>query len=245
MGCIMKQGGGLYSRVRVGAILLAAGEGRRMGVVPKALIKLQDVPLINRQLIALSGAGVDEVVVVTGYHHQLVEPLVEQFPVRIVRNLTPEDGQASSVRLGLEALGPNFDAVVMALCDQPLINAADITQLIAAFKKRKSGEILLPMVDGNRGNPIVVGKVALTQILESGKNMVCRKFMDEHPEMVDVFPSDNQHFVMDVDSLEDLKQFEEKTGWHLKLPTVLDQADPIKTLSEPAYLALQRLVNKC
>jgi molybdenum cofactor cytidylyltransferase/nicotine blue oxidoreductase len=69
--------------------------------------------------------------------------------------------------------------------------------------------------------------------------------MDEHPEMVDVFPSDNQHFVMDVDSLEDLKQFEEKTGWHLKLPTVLDQADPIKTLSEPAYLALQRLVNKC
>ena len=56
----MKQGGGLYSRVRVGAILLAAGEGRRMGVVAKALIQLQDVPLINRQLIALSGAGVDE-----------------------------------------------------------------------------------------------------------------------------------------------------------------------------------------
>ena len=64
MGCIMKQGGGLYSRVRVGAILLAAGQGSRMGGVPKALIELQGVPLINRQLIALSGAGVDEVVVV-------------------------------------------------------------------------------------------------------------------------------------------------------------------------------------
>ena len=57
----MKQGGGLYSRVRVGAILLAAGEGKRMGGVPKALIELQGVPLINRQMIALSGAGVDEV----------------------------------------------------------------------------------------------------------------------------------------------------------------------------------------
>jgi CTP:molybdopterin cytidylyltransferase MocA len=241
----MKQGGGLYSRVRVGAILLAAGEGSRMGVVPKALIELQNVPLINRQLIALSGAGVDEVVVVTGYHYQLVEPLVEQFPVRIVRNLTPEDGQASSIRLGLEALGPNFDAVIMALCDQPLINAADITQLIAAFKKRKSGDMLLPMVDGNRGNPVVIGRVALAQILESGKNMVCRKFMDEHPEMVDVFQSDNQHFVMDVDSLDDLKKFEEKTGWHLQLPVVSDIADAMKTLSEPTYIALQRLVNKC
>lgn len=241
----MKQGGGLYSRVRVGAILLAAGEGSRMGVVPKALIELQDVPLINRQLIALSGAGVDEVVVVTGYHHQLVEPLVEQFPVRIVRNFTPEHGQASSVRLGLEALGPHFDAVIMALCDQPLINAADITQLIVAFKKRKLGEILLPMVDGNRGNPIVISGTALAQILESDKNMVCRKFMDQHPEMVDVFESDNQHFVMDVDSLEDLKKFEEKTGWHLQLPRVSDKPNPIMNSAEPAYLALQRLVNKC
>ena len=69
MGCILKQGGGLYSRVRVGAVLLAAGEGKRMGGVPKALIELGGVPLINRQLIALSGAGVDEVVVVTGHYH--------------------------------------------------------------------------------------------------------------------------------------------------------------------------------
>ncbi|WP_071539215.1 nucleotidyltransferase family protein [Polynucleobacter asymbioticus] len=244
MGCIMKQGGGLYSRVRVGAILLAAGEGSRMGGVPKALIELQGVPLINRQLIALSGAGVDEVVVVTGYHHNLVEPLVEQFPVRIARNLNPEQGQASSVRLGLEALGTNFDAVIMALCDQPLINAVDIAQLIAAFKKRKSGEIILPMVDGNRGNPIVIGRIALGQILECGTNMVCRKFMDQHPEMVELFHSDNEHFTMDVDSPEDLEKFEEKTGWHLKIPSLSDKAKQNMSNAEPAYMALQRLVCK-
>ena len=68
MGCILKQGG-LYTRARIGAILLAAGQGSRMGGVPKSLLELQGVPLINRQLIALSGAGVDEVVVVTGYYH--------------------------------------------------------------------------------------------------------------------------------------------------------------------------------
>jgi CTP:molybdopterin cytidylyltransferase MocA len=240
----MKQGGGLYSRVRVGAILLAAGQGSRMGGVPKALIELQGVPLINRQLIALSGAGVDEVVVVTGHHHALVEPLVEQFPVRIARNLNPETGQASSVRLGLEALGANFDAVIMALCDQPLINAVDIAQLIAAFKKRKSGEIILPMVDGNRGNPIVIGRIALDQMLESGTNMVCRKFMDQHPEMVELFHSDNEHFTMDVDSLEDLEKFEEKTGWHLQLPNLSDKAKQRLPNTEPAYMALQRLVCK-
>ena len=76
MGCMLKQGGGLYARLRVGAVLLAAGEGSRMGGVPKCLMSLAGVPLINRHLIAMSGAGIDEVVVVTGYYHQQIEPAV-------------------------------------------------------------------------------------------------------------------------------------------------------------------------
>ena len=56
MGCMLKQGGGLYARLRVGAVLLAAGEGSRMGGVPKCLMSLAGVPLINRHLIAMSGA---------------------------------------------------------------------------------------------------------------------------------------------------------------------------------------------
>ena len=73
MGCLLKQGGGLYPRLRIGAVLLAAGEGRRMGGVAKPLIRLRGVPLISRQLVALSGAGVDEVVVVTGHARKAVE----------------------------------------------------------------------------------------------------------------------------------------------------------------------------
>ncbi|NCV87342.1 MAG: nucleotidyltransferase family protein, partial [Oxalobacteraceae bacterium] len=111
MGCLLKQGGGLYERLRVGAVVLAAGEGSRMGSLPKCMLRLQGVPLINRHLIALSGGGIDEVVVVTGYHHAEVEPAVEAFPVTIVRNPQPEAGQQSSVRLGLEALGTRFDVV--------------------------------------------------------------------------------------------------------------------------------------
>ena len=222
MGCILKQGG-LYTRARVGAILLAAGQGSRMGSVPKSLLELQAVPLINRQLIALSGAGVDEVVVVTGYHHKLVEPVVEQFPVKVVRNPNPEDGQASSVRLGIEALGSNFDAIIMALSDQPLINASDITKLITAFRKRSVGEILMPVVNGQRGNPIVLSGTVMGQIIESGRNMVCRKFMDQHPELVTPYETDNEHFVFDVDSLEDLNTFTAKTGWVLTLPKLVEE----------------------
>lgn len=241
MGCILKQGGGLYSRVRVGAVLLAAGQGSRMGGVPKSLMTLQGVPLINRQLIALSGAGVDEVVVVTGYYHEQVEFAVEQFPVKVVRNPHPENGQASSVRLGIETLGTGYDAVIMALSDQPLMAASDISALIGAFKKRMRGEIVMPMVNGQRGNPIVLSGEAIIQILHSGQNMVCRQFMDQNPHLVTHYETDNTHFVMDVDTPEDLVEFERKTGWTLKLPETTSTDQQVVQQDEPVYKVLQRL----
>jgi choline kinase len=83
MGCLLKQGGGLHPRLRIGAVLLAAGEGRRMGGVAKPLIRLQGVPLISRHLIALSGAGIDEVVVVTGHGRSAIEEQVRPFVVMV------------------------------------------------------------------------------------------------------------------------------------------------------------------
>ncbi len=120
MGCILKGGGGLYSRVVVGAVVLAAGAGSRLGGRPKCLLELGGVPLIRRTLIALSGAGVDEVVVVLGHHAPQIEPLVQDFPVTLARNPSPDDGQVSSQRVGLAALGGKLDAVMVVLADQPL-----------------------------------------------------------------------------------------------------------------------------
>ena len=99
MGCLLKANG-LYSRTTIGAVLLAAGAGTRLGHRPKALLELGGVPLVMRQLIALSGAGVDEVAVVLGHHAETIEAAVQQLPITIVRNPSPDDGQASSVRIG-------------------------------------------------------------------------------------------------------------------------------------------------
>ena len=85
MGCPFKANG-LYSRMSVGAVLLAAGAGTRLGGRPKALLELGGVPLILRQLIALSGAGVDEVVVVLGHHAEAVEAAIRQFPITLAHN---------------------------------------------------------------------------------------------------------------------------------------------------------------
>lgn len=222
MGCIMKQGGGLYARLRIGAVLLAAGEGARMGGVAKPLIRLQGVPLIKRHLIALSGAGVDEVVVVTGFERDAVEAQIQDFPVTLAHNADYAQGQQSSVRTGLAALGSKLDAVLVVLADQPLIGAADLTELIAAFKKaskREGGQVLVPVVTGQRGNPIVLDAQAREQILASEQNLACRHLIERNPELVLVHETSNTRFITDLDTREDVEQLARRTGWKLELPT--------------------------
>lgn len=219
MGCLLKQGGGLYSRLRVGAVLLAAGAGRRMGGVSKPLIELQGVPLIRRQLIALSGAGVDEVVVVTGHARDAIEAQVQSFPVTLAHNANYMEGQQASVRVGLAALSGYFDAVFIVLADQPLIGSADLVELMAAFKKRPGGNVVVPVVNGQRGNPILLDDVALAQMLASDTNLACRHFIERQPERVHVHETGNTRFITDLDTVEDVRQLAQRTGWRLDLPT--------------------------
>ncbi len=222
MGCILKGGGGLYSRVVVGAVLLAAGSGSRIGHKPKSLLELGGVPLIRRQLIALSGAGVDEVVVVTGHHATLIEPVVQDFPVTLVRNPSPDDGPVSSQRLGLAALAGKLDAVIVALADQPLINAQDITALIGAWKKRPEGcSVVVPRVGGERGNPVIFSAEVREQILAGDAGIGCRQWQAAHPEAVAAFDTDNRRYRVDIDTLDDLERFARDTGHQLRWPASL------------------------
>jgi CTP:molybdopterin cytidylyltransferase MocA len=179
-------------------------------------------PLIRRQLIALSGAGVDEVVVVLGHHAELIEPVVQDFPVTLVRNLNPDDGQVSSQRLGLAALTGKLNAVIVALADQPLINAQDITALIGAWKKRPEGaEVVFPRVGGERGNPLIFSAEVLAQILVGEAQVGCRQWQAAHPAAVAPFDTENRRYRVDIDTLDDLERFARDTGHSLRWPAAV------------------------
>ena len=224
MGCILKGNSGLYSRMTVGAVVLAAGAGSRIGGRPKALLELGGVPLILRQLIELSGAGVDEVAVVLGHHADAIEAAVRSFPITLVRNPSPDDGQASSVRIGLRALSPKLDAVMVALADQPLINAQDISALIGAFKKRGDAAMVVPRVAGEPGNPVIFDASLRDEWLAGETNAACRRWRETHPERVLWFDTDNSRYRVDIDTPEDLLRFTERTGHTLRWPDALAPA---------------------
>lgn len=224
MGCLLKGGGGLYSRLVVGAVVLAAGAGSRLGGRPKSLLELGGVPLIRRQLIALSGAGVDELAVVLGHHADAVETAVRDFPVTLARNPAPDEGQASSVRVGLAALSPKLDAVLVTLADQPLVNAQDLAALIGAFKKRGDASMVVPRVDGEPGNPVIFEASLAREWLDGSADAACRRWRETHQERIHWFDSDNTRYRVDIDTPEDLERFTERTGHVLRWPAFLQAA---------------------
>jgi len=228
MGCLLKANG-LYSRTTIGAVLLAAGAGARLGGRPKALLELGGVPLVLRQLIALSGAGVDEVAVVLGHHAEAVEAAVSAFPITLVRNPSPDDGQVSSIRLGLRALSPNLDAIIVAPADMPLIDSQDIVTLIGAYKKRGDAAMVAPRVrsesgEAEPGNPVIFDAALRASWLAGEADLACRKWRSAHPERVCWFDTDNRRYRIDIDTPDDLQRFAAETGHALRWPTSIEPA---------------------
>ena len=202
------------SPLSLAVLLLAAGQGSRLGFHPKALLKKGGVTLLNRLLDVVEHFNPIEFIVVTGFHGDAIEQSLAQIDssfsrsIRLLRNPNPEAGQASSVRLGIEALHSNFDALLIALSDQPTITTAEISQLLSRFSQRRTGiEIVLPMVYGQRGNPVLFSKKALQNTLAI-PDLSCRAYMDAHPEQVQVWHTNNAAFICDVDTPQDMKKYD-------------------------------------
>jgi molybdenum cofactor cytidylyltransferase len=200
------------SKLRLAVLLLAAGEGNRLGVHPKALLIKEDQTLLQRFAMAVQGFSPVEFIVVTGFHSQAIESAIAgmnislAYPMRIIQNPIPEKGQPSSVRMGLESLRREFDVLLVALSDQPEIGSEEIQELLNEYVKREGDkEVILPMVEGQRGNPVLFSRRAVLNVLDN-PGMVCRAYMDAHPEKLGVLHTSNQAFVMDVDTPADIQR---------------------------------------
>lgn len=204
--------------LKIGAVLLAAGAGSRLGGCPKSLLELDGTPLIRRIFIALNDAGIGPVVVVVGHHANAIENASQDLPVQRVRNPSPDDGPASSLRIGLQALTVDLDAVIVALADQPLITATDIADLIEAFQSRGDRHMVVPRVTGEPGNPIIVDAVLRDEWLAGDVNATGRRWRNANPSRVHWFDTSNDHYCVDIDTPEDMARFTARTGHTLRWP---------------------------
>ena len=141
----------------VGAVLLAAGLGRRFGAAPKLLALLDGRPLVRHAAEAALGSGAHPVVVVLGAHAGAVRAALHGLDLVLVENPDFRDGLSTSLRAGLAALPPACAAALVLLGDMPRITPAHGQALIRAYRRAAEPPCaVVPVLDGVRGNPVLL-----------------------------------------------------------------------------------------
>lgn len=192
-------------QTKLAILLLAAGQGSRLGNIAKALLKKDGIPLIQRFWQEASALNAIESISVLGFYADEIEPLAKQYS-RVVINQQAEEGHGSSVRIGLESLNTHFDLLLIALVDQPSITQTSLALLLNTFETQGDEiDALVPCYQGQRGNPIVMRRRAVLEILNTPAQTP-RQWLDQHPKRVCFYETKQDAFIADVDTLDDIKR---------------------------------------
>jgi nicotine blue oxidoreductase len=181
-------------------LLLAAGEGSRLGGRPKALLELDGERLVDRGVRTLRDGGCSPVLVVAGAAQ------IEVIGAVVVPNPDWRTGMGSSLRAGLSALPPGCPAVVVALVDQPLVGAEAVTRLIEAYDA--GAGVAVATYEGRPRNPVLIASEHFEAVAEAAKGDAgARVFLRAHPELVTEVPCSDIAAPDDIDTPADLDAF--------------------------------------
>lgn len=186
---------------KLSAVLLAAGESRRMGSRNKLALPIDGSPLLRRTAGILSRCDLEELVVVVGYEQETARELLRGIPARIVYNEDFREGQMTSVYQGLAALQRPCAGVMICLSDQAMLEVADIRAIARGFASCPTS-IMVPVYQGKRGNPVVLDYAHRDTILADRKNLGCKRLIEQNPDLVTTVEMPNDHVLVDLDTPE-------------------------------------------
>lgn len=184
---------------RVAALVLAAGSSRRMAGSNKLLQPVGGVPMVRRAANAALASRCAGVVVVTGFAADEVRQSLAGLDLAFAHNAAHESGMASSLRAGLQALPADTDAVVVVLGDMPCIDAGHIDRLVAAFDPQR-GNIVVPMMQGRRGNPILWPREFFAEMQQVQGDIGARELLQRHAHRIESVACEDEAIFADVDT---------------------------------------------
>jgi molybdenum cofactor cytidylyltransferase len=186
-------------------IVLAGGGAARYGQ-PKQLLPWQGEALVRRVARTALEAGLFPVIVVTGAYAAEVSQAVHGLDVRIAKNVDWQAGQSGSLRTGVQVLPPEIGSAVFLLADQPRIPSTLIAAL-AAEHARTLAPIVAPLVDGQRGNPVLFDRFTFPELLSLTGDTGGRALFSRFP--VTWLPWHDTGILADVDTVEDYRRYDE------------------------------------
>ncbi|MEW6734276.1 MAG: nucleotidyltransferase family protein [Acidobacteriota bacterium] len=194
----------------ISAILLAAGESKRMGKL-KQLLPFGQQTVIESAIANLHAARIDELIVVLGSCAQQVAAQLAYAPVKLVTNENYHLGMTSSLQTGLAAINWQARAILIALVDQPHVPPSVIDQLINTYYQ--SGALIVkPQYQNSSGHPIIIDLACRAEILalnpDCGLHLVTRA----HQHQTFYLAVDTPAVIEDIDTPEDYRRIVVQSG---------------------------------
>ncbi|MCM2359618.1 MAG: molybdenum cofactor cytidylyltransferase [Geobacteraceae bacterium] len=189
---------------RVAGIILAAGEGTRMGRT-KQLLPFRGQTILECVVDSALASTLHRVIVVLGHRADAIEPLLKGRGVTTALNPMFDKGQSSSLKAGLRAVTEESEAVLFLLGDQPLITAATIKLILAAYEASPS-PIVLPVYAGRRGNPVLFSRETFPRIEALTEDCGARPLFEEYAGRILMVPVSDPSIHFDIDTEEDYRR---------------------------------------
>jgi molybdenum cofactor cytidylyltransferase len=189
----------------ISAIVLAAGESKRMGQT-KLLLPWQGKTLLEHVLDTLLTSQVNEVILVLGHDADRILKKVPTQKIKVVINPDYQEGMSASIREGLKAIDEQAEAFLVVLGDQPRISKEVYNRLIDTFQQaRPKKSIILPTYKGRKGHPVLFSVKYLKEATHLKGDVGCRQILADHPEDILEIEVDSDAVLDDIDTPEDYR----------------------------------------
>jgi len=185
----------------ISAILLAAGQSKRMNGENKLTKELQDIPLIKLSVKNILASSINELIIVLGHQKEIIEKLIDKSEkIKFVFNKDFESGMASSIKTGIDNLSEKTEAFFICLGDMPMVNYDIYNQLI---KSKDNKEIIVPTYKGQQGNPILFDKSMKEKVLDIRGDVGAKKILELNKDKISNLEINNQNISKSFNTQDD------------------------------------------
>lgn len=198
----------------ISAILLGAGESKRMGF-DKLSLPWGEKTVLEQCVQTLLRSRVREVVIVQGIRNRVIRAPRHRKRIKIVSNPHRAEGMSTSIQKGLRTIRTGSDGILIALGDQPFLKTRTIDALIRVFDRREKG-IIVPAFQGKTGHPVIFHQTYKKELMSLRGDVGGRSIIERHREDVQVVRVRSSGVVKDVDTWQDYEKGRKKIGMKRK-----------------------------
>lgn len=191
---------------RVTAVILAAGQSKRMGQT-KQLLPWGDTTVLGQVLRHVGDTAVHDILVITGHEAEKVEAVAADAGIPTQHNPDFAAGEMlSSLKTAVRQLSPATAAILVVLADQPMVMPAIIEQILNAYWEQKS-DLIAPSFNGQRGNPVLIGRDYFAELLALPSGAAPRHLLRQYSDALHLVPVATDTILHDLDHFGDYEKW--------------------------------------